>query len=72
MSKVVFLKLIPQSLDVAADPLHLATALHDSMTREKSAIVIKRTADNLLNIQGYDPTPCRDKYQCWVLFQVSL
>lgn len=69
MSKVVFLKLIPQSLDVAS---HAAAVLHDSSTRERSALVINKTNDNLLNIRGHDPISCRDKYQCWVLFKVSL
>ena len=68
MSKVVFLKLIPQSLDVSS---HAAAVLHDSRTRERSAIVIRKTDDNLLNFQGHDPIPCRDKYRCWVLFKVS-
>ena len=70
MSKVVFLKLIPQSFDLT-NVEFFTEELLDSRTRGKTALVISRTPDDLLTIQGYTPVPFKEKHQCWSLFRVS-
>lgn len=81
MDKVVFLKLLPASLNpelaVHAERSRgnglrqsLAAELLDSRTRERTAVIVKRTADDLLSIQGYAPVPYRDKRLCCSLFWV--
>lgn len=82
MDKIVFLKLLPASfnpeLAVHADRSRrngprlsaLAAELLDSRTRERTAVIVKRTADDLLSIQGYAPVPYRDRQRCCSLFWV--
>lgn len=70
-SKIVFLKLLPQSIDLAASRHPVACELLQSNASEKTAVVLHRTKDDFLTIQGYPPVPYKEKHRSWLLFHVS-
>ena len=71
-SKIVFLKLLPQSLDLAANQHQFASEFLQSSASEKTAVVLNRTKEDFFTIQGYPSVPYKEKHKSWLLFRVSL
>ena len=71
-SKIVFVKLLPQSIDLAASRHPFACELLQSSASEKTAVVLHRTKDDFFTIQGYPPVPYKEKHRSWLLFRVSI
>ena len=70
-SKIVFLKLLPQSLDLAANQHQFASEFLQSSASEKTAVVLNRTKEDFFTIQGYPSVPYKEKHKSWLLFRVS-
>ena len=66
-SKVILLKYMARFCDAANLGLYLQQGLHC----DKTAIILERTKDHFLSIQGYPEVPFSEKHKTWFIFQVS-
>jgi len=67
-SKVILLKYVARFCDAAEVGRYLQLKLHC----DKTALILKRTKNQSVSIQGYPEVPLRDKHKAWLVLQVSL
>ena len=67
-SKVILLKYVARFCDGADVGRYLQLKLHC----DKTALILKRTRNQSVSIQGYPEVPLREKHKAWLVFQVSV
>ena len=67
-SKVILLKYVARFCDATKVGQYLQLGLHC----DKTAVILKRTKNHSISIQGYPEVPISEKHKAWLLFQVSL